>query len=231
MNKQQVLDFWVVFFKDLLVGTFKKLFLFSICGFFISMLTTYFFDLKVLDAIEWNIWLEGIILSIVGLVYLGLGFFHGLISCSLYLLNKKLREALYGLQDLLDWLAQEVIGCFPRFQKNINKHELAQKYDQIGNELRQKLKQHGGLTGFLSGIMFGVILKTLRFFFLDDVVEELQKKDTEEITSADIEHAVRRVGTEVLIAPITDNLFLLQIVNITLGMLLFALPFSLLWLF
>ena len=60
---------------------------------------------------------------------------------------------------------------------------------------------------------------------------ELQKKDKEEITSVDIEHAVRRVGTEVLIAPITDNLFLLQIVNITLGMLLFALPFSLLCLF
>ena len=99
------------------------------------------------------------------------------------------------------------------------------------DELRQKLKQRGGLTGFLSGIMFGVILKTLRFFFLDDVVEELQKKDKEEITSVDIEHAVRRVGTEVRIAPITDNLFLLQIVNITLGMLLFALPFSLLWLF
>ena len=117
MNKQQVLDFWVIFFKDLLVGTFKKLFLFSICGFFISMLTTYFFDLKVLDAVEWNIWLEGVILSIVGLVYLGLGFFHGLISCSLHILNKKLREAVSGLQDLLDWLAQEVIGCFPKFKK------------------------------------------------------------------------------------------------------------------
>ena len=108
--------------------------------------------------------------------------------------------------------------------------ELAQKYDQIGNELRQKLKQRGGLTGFISGIMFGVILKALRFFFLDDVVEELQKKDTEKITSADIEHAVRRVGTEVIIAPITDNLFLLQVFNITVGLLLFSLPFSLLWL-
>ncbi len=230
MNKQQVLDFWVIFFKDLLVGTFKKLFLFSICGFFISMLTTYFFDLKVLDAVEWNIWLEGVILSIVGLVYLGLGFFHGLISCSLHILNKKLREAVSGLQDLLDWLAQEVIGCFPKFKKNIDKRELAQKYDQIGNELRQKLKQRGGLTGFISGIMFGVILKALRFFFLDDVVEELQKKDAEKITSADIEHAVRRVGTEVIIAPITDNLFLLQVFNITVGLLLFSLPFSLLWL-
>ncbi|MEC9423116.1 MAG: hypothetical protein VYC01_02085 [Nitrospinota bacterium] len=230
MEKSQVLDFWVVFFKDLLVGTFKKLFLFSTCGFFISMLTTYFFDLKVLDAVEWNIWLEGVILSIVGLVYLGLGFFHGLISCSLHILKKKLREAVSGLQELLDWLAQEVIGCFPKFKKNIDKHELAKKYDQIGNELRQKLKQRRGLTGFISGIMFGVILKTLRFFFLDDVVEELQKKDTEKITSADIEHAVRRVGTEVIIAPITDNLFLLQVFNITVGLFLFSLPFSLLWL-
>ena len=93
MNKQQVLDFWVIFFKDLLVGTFKKLFLFSICGFFISLLTTYFFDLKVLNAVEWNIWLEVIVLIIVGLIYLGLGFFHGLISCCLHLLSKKLREA------------------------------------------------------------------------------------------------------------------------------------------
>jgi hypothetical protein len=70
----------------------------------------------------------------------------------------------------------------------------------------------------------------MRFFFLDEVVEELHKKDSEEITSADIEHAVRRVGTEVMIAPITDNLFLLQIVNIFIGLCLFALPFSLLWL-
>ena len=230
MNKQQVLDFWVLFFKDLLVGTFKSLFLFSICGFFIGTLVTYAFDLKVLDTVEWNVWLEGSILILVAVIYLGLGLVHSLISCSLYLLSKKIREALSGLQDLLDWLAREVIGCFPRFQKNIPKHELAQEYDQIGNELRQKLKQRGGITGFSSGIFFGLILKALRFFFLDEVIEELQKKDKEEITSADIEHAVRRVGTEVIIAPITDNLFLLQIVNIIIGLFLFALPFTSLWL-
>jgi hypothetical protein len=75
-----------------------------------------------------------------------------------------------------------------------------------------------------------VILKVLKFFFLDEVVEELQKKDTGEITSADIEHAVRRVGTEVMISPITDNLFLIHIVNIVIGLFFFGLPFSLLWL-
>lgn len=230
MNKQQVLDFWIIFFKDLLIGTFKKLFLFGLSGFSLGALATYGFDLNVLDVTEWNIWLEGTILVIVGAGYLGLGLMHGWISCSLHVLSKKLREALTGLQELLDWLTREVIGRFPKFQKNIPKHELAQKYDQIGDDLRQKLKQRGGITGFFSSILFGVILKVLRFFFLDEVVEELHKKDKEEITSADIEHAVRRVGTEVMIAPITDNLFLLQIVNLIIGLTLFALPFGLLWL-
>lgn len=231
MNKQKVLDFWIEFFKDLLLGTFKKLFLFSFSGFFLGALATYGFDLNVLGTADWNTWLEGAILISVGAGYLGLGLLHGWIACSLHVLGKKMREALTGLQDLLDWLTREVIGRFPKFQKNIPKHELAQKYDQIGNELRQKLRQRGGITGFTSAIMFGVILKALRFFFLDEVVEELHKKEKEEITSADIEHAVRRVGTEVMIAPITDNIFLLQIVNIIIGLFFFALPFSLLWIF
>ncbi len=229
MNKQQILDFWIGFFKDILIGTFKNLFLFGILGFSLGALATYGFDLKVIDIAEWNVWLEGAILILVGVGYLSLGLMHGWISCSLHLLGKKMREALTGLQELLDWLTREVIGRFPKFQKNIPKHELAEKYDQIGNDLRQKLKQRGGITGFSSGILFGVILKALRFFFLDEVVEELQKKDKEEITSADIEHAVRRVGTEVMIAPIIDNLFLLQTVNIIIGLFFFALPFSLLW--
>ena len=230
MNKQQVLDFWFGFFKDLLVGTFKNLFLFGIVGFSLGALAIFVFNLNVLDAIEWSTWLEGTILILVGGGYLGLGMFHGWIACSLHLLSKKLQEALSGLQELLDWLTREVIGRFPKLQKNIPKHELAEKYDQIGDELRQKLKQRGGITGFSSGLLFVVILKALRFFFLDDVMEELHKRDKEEITSADIEHAVRRVGTEVMIAPITDIIFLFQIVNILIGLLLFALPFSLLWL-
>jgi hypothetical protein len=204
--------------------------LFGIVGFSLGALAIFVFNLNVLDAIEWSTWLEGTILILVGGGYLGLGMFHGWIACSLHLLSKKLQEALSGLQELLDWLTREVIGRFPNFQKNIPKHELAEKYDQIGDELRQKLKQRGGITGFSSGLLFVVILKALRFFFLDDVMEELHKRDKEEITSADIEHAVRRVGTEVMIAPITDSIFLFQIVNILIGLLLFALPFSLLWL-
>ena len=230
MNKQKILDFWILFFKDLIIGTFKNLFLFGIFGFFTGALATYTFNSQVLYTAEWNVWLEGLILVLAGAGYLSFGLVHGWIFCSLHLLNKKLREALSGLQELLDWLTREVIGCFPKFQKNIPKHELERKYDQIGNDLRQKLKQRGGATGFASGMLFGVILKVLRFLFLDEVVDELHKNNKKEITSADIEHAVRRVGTEVMIAPITDSLFLLQIVNVIIGTLLFSLPFSLLWL-
>ena len=78
------------------------------------------------------------ILILVAGGYLGLGVFHGWIACSFHLLGKKMREALSGLQELLDWLTREVIGCFPKFQKNIPKQELAQKYDQIGNELTNR---------------------------------------------------------------------------------------------
>ena len=170
------------------------------------------------------------ILTVVGSCYLCLGMLHSWIACTLHLLGKKLREALSGLQELLDWLTREVIGRFPKFQKNIPKHELAEKYDQVGSELRQKLKQRGGMAGFSYGLLFAVILKALRFFFLDEVVEEIHKQNKDEVTSADIEHAVRRVGTEVMIAPITDSIFLFQIVNIAIGLALIALPFSLLWL-
>ena len=143
---------------------------------------------------------------------------------------QKLKEGLEGLQQLLDWLTREVIGRTPKLQKNIPRSEFEKKYDQVGNELKTKLKQKSGLTSFFSAILFGVILKALKFFFLDQVVEELQKKETSEITSTDIEHAVRRVGTEVMISPITDNLFLIHAVNIALGIILFGIPFALLWL-
>ena len=230
MNKQQVLDFWIVFFKDLLVGTFKKVFIFGVSGFSLGGLAIYIFNNRVLNIVEWNTWLEGTILIVVAGGYLLLGVIHGWVACSLNVLGKKMREALSGLQELLDWLTREVIGCFPKSQKNLPKHELAQKYDQIGNDLRQKLKQRGGIAGFTSGLLFAVILKALRFFFLDEVVEELHKQNKDEVTSADIEHAVRRVGTEVMISPITDSIFLLQIANIIIGLILFSLPFSLLWL-
>ncbi len=230
MNKSQLLDYWLAFFRDLLLGTLKKLFLFGFTGLGLGILSAIVFDSQVLDVADWSGWLETLILFLVSMWYLGFGVMHGWIACALQVMIQKIREGLEGLQQLLDWITREVIGRIPKFQKNIPRPELEAKYDQVGNELLAKLKQKGGPTGFFSGILFSVILKVLKFFFLDQVVEELQKKDTEEITSADIEHAVRRVGTEVMISPITDNLFLIHGINIALGLLLFSLPFGLLWL-
>ena len=230
MDSLKILDYWISFFRDLLLGTLKKLFVFGFAGLGLGILSILTFDSKVLDVAEWNSWLETTIFILVSLWYLSIGVLHSLIACALHVMIQKLKEGLEGLQQLLDWLTREVIGRIPKLQKNIPRSEFEKKYDQVGNELKIKLKQKSGLASFFSGILFGVILKALKFFFLDQVVEELQKKETSEITSTDIEHAVRRVGTEVMISPITDNLFLIHAVNITLGILLFGIPFGLLWL-
>ena len=230
MDSPKILDYWISFFRDLLVGTLKKLFIFGFAGLGLGILSILTFEAQVLDVAEWNSLLETSIFILVSLWYLGIGVLHSLIACALHVMIQKLKEGLEGLQQLLDWLTREVIGRTPKLQKNIPRSEFEKKYDQVGNELKTKLKQKSGLTSFFSAILFGVILKALKFFFLDQVVEELQKKETSEITSTDIEHAVRRVGTEVMISPITDNLFLIHAVNIALGIILFGIPFALLWL-
>ena len=230
MSNSQILDYWLKFFRDLFLGTLKKLFIYCFFGLGIGVLSILTFDAKVLDIAEWNSWLESTIFILASLWYLGIGILHSLIACVLNVMIQKLKEGLEGLQKLLDWLTREVIGRIPKLQKNIPRSELEKKYDQVGNELKTKLKQKGGFASFFSGILFGVILKVLKFFFLDQIVEELQKKESSQITSTDIEHAVRRVGTEVMISPITDNLFLVHAVNIALGILLFGMPFALLWL-
>ena len=230
MDSPKILDYWISFFRDLLLGTLKKLFIFGFAGLGLGILSIMTFEAQVLDVAEWNSLLETSIFILISFWYLGIGVLHSLIACALHVMIQKLKEGLEGLQQLLDWLTREVIGRTPKLQKNIPRSEFEKKYDQVGNELKTKLKQKSGLRGFFSGILFGVILKALKFFFLDQVVEELQKKETSEITSTDIEHAVRRVGTEVMISPITDNLFLIHAVNIALGIILFGIPFGLLWL-
>ena len=230
MNKSQIFDYWLKFFRGLFLGTLKSFLLFSFTGFGLGILSTIAFDSQFLDTVDWSEWLETSILLLAYIWYLSLGVFHGWISCALHVMIQKIREAIEGLQQLLDWITREVIERTPKFQKNILRSELEEKYDQTGKELLNKLKREGGLAGLFSGILFGVILKALKFFFLDQVMEELKKKDSGELTSTDIEHAIRRAGTEVMISPITDNLFLLHIVNVFIGLTLFALPFSLFWL-
>jgi len=92
------------------------------------------------------------------------------------------------------------------------------------------LKLKRGVTAFLSRILFGTILKVIKFFFLDNVVEELSKKEGA-ITSSDIEHAVRRVGVEMVIAPILEKFIYLQVLNFILFILSFAVPIGISLLF
>ena len=230
MEKSQILDYWLDFFRNLFLGTLKNLFLFGFIGLGLGISTIIIFDSQVLDVADWSNWVKTLTLFMVSIWYLGFGVLHGWIACVLKVMIQKIREALEGLQQLLDWITREVIDRTPKFQKNIPHSELEIKYDQVGRELLGTLKQKGGITGFFSGVLFSVILKAIKFFFLDQVVEELQKKDTGEITSVEIEHAVRRVGTGVMISPITDNLFLIHAVNMVLGIILFGIPFGLLWL-
>ena len=82
----------------------------------------------------------------------------------------------------------------------------------------------------MSCIIFGIILKVLKFIFLDDVVEELQKKKSDQLGKADIESAVRRVGVEFAVSAIKDNLIILHVLNIILLTLTFSVPFAIFWL-
>jgi len=63
-----------------------------------------------------------------------------------------------------------------------------------------------------------------------EFVQELSKKESD-ITSSDIEHAVRRVGVEIVIAPILEKFIYLQVLNFILFILSFAVPIGILLLF
>ena len=162
--------------------------------------------------------------------YTGFGAIFGLIACIIQTSSKKITEALVGLHDLLDLLTHGMVGKIPRFNKNIPRNQLEDTFDGIGENFLEQLRLKQGVTAFLSRILFGTILKAIKFFFLDNVVEELSKKEGD-ITSSDIEHAVRRVGVEIVIAPIVEKFIYLQILNFILFALSFFIPVGILLLF
>lgn len=229
MDKQKVIDYWARFFADLFVGTLKNLFLFGAGGFFLGIASLLIFKSVFLDAVDWSVWAETALLVLFVFWYCGLGVAFALLACVIHTTGKKLVEMVGGIQGLLDLITREVVKKFPRFHKNIPKEKLSETFDNIGKNFLENLKLKGGLIRFASWILFGVILKALKFFFLDDVVEELAKKESGDIGTADIEHAVRRVGVEMILSPIQDNFQLLHILTWTLTLFLFALPFGILF--
>ena len=230
MSKEEIINYWRRFFTDLLVGTFKKLLLFGLTGFVLGLISLFIMDHFVMEELEWSTWIVSTVLVLSFGWYTGFGVFYGLIACIIQTSSKKITEALAGLHDLLDLLTHGVVEKIPRFNKNIPRNQLEDTFDGIGKNFLEQLRLKRGVTAFLSRILFGTILKVIKFFFLDNVVEELSKKESD-ITSSDIEHVVRRVGVEMVIAPILEKFLYLQIFNFILFTLSFAVPIGVLLLF
>ena len=230
MKKEEIINYWRKFFADLLVGTFIKLLLFGLIGFVIGLTGLFIMDHFVMEELEWSTWIVSTVLVLSFGWYTGFGVLYGLIACIIQTTSKKITEALAGLHDLLDLLTHGVVEKIPRFSKNIPRDQLEDTFDGIGKNFLEQLKLKRGVTAFLSRILFGTILKVIKFFFLDNVVEELSKKEGA-ITSSDIEHAVRRVGVEMVTEPILEKFIYLQIFNFILFILSFAVPIGISLLF
>ena len=230
MKKEEIINYWRSFFSDLLVGTFVRLLIFGIIGFSLGLIGLFIMDYFVMEELEWRIWILSTILVFSFGWYTGFGTLFGLIASIIQTSSKKITEALAGLHDLLDLLTHGVVEKIPRFNKNIPRDQLEDTFNGIGKKFLAELKLKRGVTSFLSRILFGTILKVIKFFFLDNVVEELSKKEGD-ITSSDIEHAVRRVGVEMVTEPIIEKFLYLQILNFLLFSLSFAIPIGILLLF
>ena len=230
MKKEEIISYWRRFFSDLLVGTFVRLFIFGAIGFFLGLTGLFIMDHFFMEELEWNTWIISTVLVFSFGWYTGFGTIFGLLACVIQTSSKKITEALAGLHNLLDLLTHGVVEKIPRFNKNIPRNQLEDTFDGIGKNFLEQLKLKQGVTAFLSRILFGTILKVIKFFFLDNVVEELSKKDSD-ITSSDIEHAVRRVGVEMVTAPILEKFLYLQIINFILFILIFGVPIGILILF
>jgi hypothetical protein len=226
MAKSDVITFWQNFFTDLLTGTIKDLFIFIFSGLVLGMASVYF--LHHFFIAEGSMWRWFIVPS--ALVWYGaFGIAHGLASCFALITYRKLSEMVGGLHDLLDLLSKEVIGKFSTFDKNITKEELSRKFDQFGQQFLEDLRLKKGLIYLPARVIYSTILRGLKYFFLNDIIAELEKKPSHEISSADIENAVRRVGVQLLLSPIQDNFILLQILNCAFMIITFGAPFYLFW--
>lgn len=230
-DKNHVLRFWQKFFADLLIGTFVNLFLFGAVGFAVGMIATYSLKEVYIWPSDWSGWLQWLALITAFLWYGLWGPIHGFIASILHTARGKFQQMVGGLHDLMDILVSGVLSSYPQVNKGIPKEELARKFDEIGNKFLDDLKLKGGPINWMKGLFFRAILKILKFIFLDDVMEELNKKGKDHLDKADIESAVRRVGVEFVVSTLTDQALILQGLNILVLAFTFGLPFFLFWYF
>jgi hypothetical protein len=230
-DKNQVLSYWQKFFASLLIGTFVNLFLFGVVGFVVGMIGLYSLKEIYIWEADWSGWLQWLVL-ITALLWYGLwGPIHGVISSIIETARGKFRQMVGGLHDLMDILVSGVLSSYPNVNKSIPREELARKFDAIGKKFLDELKLKGGPINWMKGLFFRALLKILKFIFLDDVMEELNKKGKDHLDRADIESAVRRVGVEFVISTLTDQMLILQGLNILALAFTFGLPFFLFWYF
>lgn len=231
MDKQDLITYWRRFFSDLLVGTLKRAALFGFLGLMLGILTTFILKGIFLDTGELMDWLRWTVLLSAFLWYGVFGTFHGLAASLIASADRKLCEMVQGLHGLFDLLSREVLQNIPKFDRTFSKEEMARKFDDMGKKFSQDLRLRGGVAGFLASMIFALILKTLKFLFLDEVAEELSKKPGQKLISSDIESAVRRVGVERILSPINDCFLLIQVLNFVLMIVTFGFPFFLFWVF
>lgn len=230
-DKNKVLVYWQKFFADLLIGTFVNLFLLGTAGFVAGMIGTYSLKEVYIWQADWSGWLQWLVL-ITALLWYGLwGTLHGVIASIIETARGRFKQMVGGLHDLLDILVSGVMSHYPDINKSIPREELARKFDEVGKKFLEELKLKSGPINWMKGLFFRVILRVLKFLFLDDVMEELNKKGKEHLDRADIESAVRRVGVEFVISTLTDQMLILQGLNILLLAFTFGLPFLLFWYF
>ncbi len=230
-DRAHVIQYWQKFFADLLIGTFVYLFLFSVGGLGVGLLAVWWLNSGYINPEIESAWLNWLTFT----VSLGwqtiFGWAHGLIACTLWVAGKKLREGLLGLHDLLDILITGVMVSYPHLDKHTSKKELEEKFEKLGLKFLEDLKLKGGPINFAKRMIFMVILKVLKFFFLNDFVEEIRKKDKDDLSRADIESAIRRVGVDILLSPLTDYIYILHALNGAALLGTIGLPFILFWIF
>ncbi len=230
MDKIDLISYWRKFFSDLLVGTFKTFFFYGLMGGLAGGIAFIVIKAFYISISEWSAWVQWVCLMFALMWYGFWGIFHGFVAGILKVLGKKLGEMVHGLQDLMDFLVGGVLAGFPKVNKTFSKGELDQKFDELGQKFMKDLKLKGGLINWIKRILFLTILKVLKFMFLDDIKLELDKKNKSELTRADIESAVRRVGVEFFVSTIHEKFLIFHILNIALALITFFLPFLPFWL-
>jgi hypothetical protein len=232
MDKEKILNFWRHFFIDLFTGTFKRMVGFIGAGLAFGGLAVMVTDKLLLQPGGGGIVAQWTVFLLLVCWYLTWGPVHAVAYCIAGVADRKIAEMVGGLQDLFDLLAKGALESINRNNKTYSRAELESTFDRLGKDFLDKLGLQKGLFHFATSLIFGAVMKGLKFIFVNDVLLELEKKNPASVTPADIESAVRRVGVSAVLSPIHDAFLLIHVANSVLMIVVFAGPVAVLhWFF